>query len=196
MENPFFVVALGGSAGSLYPLFDFFEHLKNVNGAAFVVVPHLTRRFPSQLDKLLKQHSQLPVVRVNKTTLVEPDTIYVLPESCYMTLENSLLHIHQRPEEETINRAVDIFLESMATSCGNRAVAVILSGMGQDGLKGVKAVHKAGGIVLVQDPRSTEFTSMPEAAIKGDHPAAVLPPGKLALILSSYLSGRQRLKAK
>jgi two-component system CheB/CheR fusion protein len=83
---------------------------------------------------------------------------------------------------------IDRFLSSLAQDCGPRAVAVILSGSGSDGSRGVKRLHAAGGLVLVEDPDTAHFDGMPRAAIAAGVVAHVAPAEELASILLEFVS--------
>jgi two-component system CheB/CheR fusion protein len=150
---------------------------------AFVIVQHLNRDVPSVAHQLLAKHTPLPVFRAKHGQAVRSNSIYQLPENKMMTIHQGLLHLRDRRLEEVMNRAVDIFFHSLAQDQKQKAIGIVLSGMGSGGAKGALGIHQQGGRVLVQEPGSTHFDSMPRMAIAEDHPDAILPPAQLAQAL-------------
>jgi two-component system CheB/CheR fusion protein len=93
------------------------------------------------------------------------------------------LYLRDRWPHEKINFTVDIFFESLAQDVKEKAVGIVMSGLGSDGANGVKAIHRHGGHVMVQEPESTVFNSMPKMAIHADSPDFILQPAMLAKAL-------------
>lgn len=149
MRRDFFIVGIGASAGGLPIMIDFFNQLPSTINAAFVVITHLMRDKKSYLDEILSKHSNLPVIRVESTTPILRGYVYVMAENTYLTCEHNILWVHARGPS-LMNEAVDVFLCSLASDAENSSIAVILSGSGNDGLKGAQAMHYYGGKVLVQ----------------------------------------------
>lgn len=187
MAKPdFHIAGLGCSAGCLDVLKTFFGNLPERTGVAYVVVQHLSRNYKSMLDKLLQPRTSLPIVRVEDDTKIEPDHIYLLPEGKFIQIEGGVFKLIPRSSKQIVNYAVDIFLGSLAVYAGPKAIGIIMTGMGWDGLEGAKAIEKHGGKVFVQDPSSALFKGMPEATISGNSPAAVMPPAELAQMMTKF----------
>ena len=180
MKHDFFAVGIGASAGGLSAIREFLKPIPAKTGIAYIVVTHLTRQHKSRLDELLKKSTPLPVCRLAADARLEPDHLYVLAENSMVTLHDGVLTVRERGENEVLNNAVDIFFTSLASDFEEKAVGVILSGCGSDGLKGSKAIKNHGGVVLVQSPESSQFTGMPETIINEDHPVAEAAPANLA----------------
>jgi chemotaxis response regulator CheB len=185
-ENNFYVVGIGASAGGFEALIDFFNHLPAKPNAAFIVVRHLLRNTPSFQEKLLARHTPMKVIRAENDQKVCPNQVYMLPENYYITIDQGMLFLQKRNEDK-INRAIDVFFSSLAQDQKQRAIGIILSGLGSDGTEGANALHAYGGMVMVQQPATAQFPSMPQMAISGDDPDAILSPGKLAQMLISHL---------
>lgn len=178
-NQSYYIVGIGASAGGLESLSEFFQHIPAGMDMAFVVVTHLHRDHKSILDKLLSTDAKLPVFRVEKDTRIEPGKIYVLIENTQIKLEKGELKVEIR-DKKILNSSIDIFFESLAADFGSRAIGIVLSGGGSDGLKGAKAIFAAGGRILVEDPLSAKADGMPDSIIDHDHPSAVLRPSELA----------------
>ncbi|MBT1702897.1 chemotaxis protein CheB [Chryseosolibacter indicus] len=179
-SNDLYVVGIGASAGGHDALKSFFENLDDDLPAAYVVVTHLLRSHESQLDKIIARFTPMPVHRIKGITQVRRGEVYVLPENAEVKIKDGFLYLYPRRENEGINRAIDIFFESLAIDKKELAVGIIMSGMGYDGSDGAQKLFEYNGMVLVQEPASTKFNSMPWAAIMKDHPDYILPPKQLA----------------
>jgi two-component system CheB/CheR fusion protein len=185
--KPQFCIALGCSAGGLESVCTFFQQITEKTGAAFVVIPHLTREYPSKFAEILSKFTHMPIHRVTDTKHLEQDNIYVLIEDKMMVVEEHHLKVRRRYTREIINKSIDIFFKSMAKCFRENAIGVILSGMGTDGIEGIKTIEDYHGLVIVQDPESTEFNILPQTAILKDDPHAILPPADIARFLVRYL---------
>ncbi len=107
-----------------------------------------------------------------------------------MTIGKGQLLLRDRAPEEVINWAVDIFFHSLAEDQKEKAIGVVLSGMGSDGASEAQAIHQLGGTVLVQEPYSTPYRGMPRAAIDRDHSDLILPPAQLVQALLELIGSQ------
>ena len=184
------VVALGASAGGLQALESFFTHTPPDSGMAFVVLTHLSPERKSLLPELLARCcTRMPISDAEEGTLLRPDHVYILPAGCLMTVEKGRLHLEKRPSGGGWT-PIDHFLRSLARESGTHGAALILSGTGNDGAAGARAVKDAGGVVLVQDSASAAHVEMPAAARRSTDVDAVLPPERMAGFLLECLGGR------
>lgn len=172
-----FVVGIGASAGGLEAIEHFFDNVPGDSGLTFVVVQHLSPDFKSLMDELLARHTKLPIHRVEDGMVIEPNAIYLIPRKKNMVLSYGKLMLTDQDQKPGPNLPIDIFFQSLAQDMGERAIAVILSGTGSDGSRGLKEVHEAGGLVVVQDPETAAFDGMPKAALATGLADLVLPPG-------------------
>lgn len=182
-QEPFYIVALGASAGGYQALWDFFSNIPLKPGIAFVVIQHLKRDMVSIADKLLSKYTPLPITWATEQQLVEPNHIYMLPAGKYMTIQDGKLQLINRDPQDRLNRAVDIFLTSLAQQQDGHSIGIILSGAGFDGVQGANQVYKSGGLMMVQAPATAEFSSMPRWVMLEDHPQLALSPNDLAIAL-------------
>lgn len=181
------VVALGGSAGSIDALEQFFRHLPASSGAAYVVVVHLSPHAKSHLADILQGFTAMPVVEVEDGMKVRPNHVYVLPPDRDMSLLHGTLLLFAPTQARGQRLPIDLFLQTLAKDAGQRAVCVILSGMGSDGTIGLKMVMENFGMVMVQQPETAEYDSMPRSAIATEFVDYVLPPADMPGHLLEYL---------
>jgi two-component system CheB/CheR fusion protein len=194
VSKPFSIVGIGASAGGFEAIWEFFAHIPPRPNLAFVVLQHLQRDHLSVAHELLARYTPLPVYRAHHGQVVAVNSIYQLPENKMMTIQNGRLLLRERTAEEVNNRAVDIFFHSLAQDQKQKAVGIVLSGMGSDGASGVQAIHQQGGIVLVQEPHSTPYQGMPQSAIDQDHPDLILPPAQLARALLELVQSQPSVR--
>jgi two-component system CheB/CheR fusion protein len=156
------VVGIGASAGGLESLEQLFSSMPADTGMAFVVVQHLSPDFRSLMDELIARHSRMPVRVVEDGTLIEPNHIYLLPPRKEMICRGRRLMLTDKPSG--LSLPIDLFFRSLAQDVGSDAVAVVLSGSGSDGSRGVVDVKRAGGLVMIESPATAKFDSMPVSA--------------------------------
>jgi two-component system CheB/CheR fusion protein len=181
-----YVVGVGASAGGLEALERFFENVPTDSGMAFVVVQHLSPDFKSLMDEILGRRTRLPIRLVEDAMVVRPNHIYLIPPKKEMIISGGRLLLSERDRDQELSLPIDVFFRSLAQDCGARAVAVVLSGSGSDGSRGIRAVHEAGGLVVVQDVESAQFDGMPKTARDVGVADYVLPPQDMPAALLEH----------
>jgi len=182
--STFPVVGIGASAGGLEALELFFDHVPERTGMAFVIVQHLSPTFKSLMDELLSRHTVLPIALAEEGMLVEPDHVYLLPPKKELIISQGRLLLSERQQE--LSLPIDVFFRSLARDCGQRAVAIVLSGGGSDGSRGAREVREHGGLVIVQDVDSAQFDGMPKTALDAGVADWVLPPSDMPRVLLEH----------
>ena len=182
------IVGVGASAGGLESLEKLFRALPARTGAAFVIIQHLSPDFKSLMDELMSRFTDLTIHRAAAGVKAEPDHVYLLQPGKELEIRDGAFELFDRDPHVGLALPIDRFLSSLAQDCGHRAIAVILSGSGSDGSRGVKRLHAAGGLVLVEDPDSARFDGMPRAAIAAGVVAHVAPAEELASVLLELVS--------
>ncbi len=190
-STPSCVVGIGASAGGLDALERFFDNLPKSTGMAFVVIQHLSPDFRSMMDELLARHTDLPVQLVQDQMLVEPDQVYLIPPGKEMIISGGRLLLSERDKQQELSLPIDVFFRSLAQDCGARAAAIVLSGGGSDGSRGVRAVHEAGGLVIVQNTQTAQFDGMPKTARDAGVAHWVLAPQDMPRVLLEYAKGQR-----
>jgi two-component system, chemotaxis family, CheB/CheR fusion protein len=180
------VAGVGASAGGLESLERFFRALPARTGVAFVIVQHLSPDHRSLMAELFTRFTPMPVKEARHGEHVEADHIYLLPPGKEIEISQGSLQVTDRGAERYLSFPIDRFLTSLAGECGPRAVAVVLSGSGSDGSRGIRRVHAMGGLVLVEDPELAAFDGMPRAAIEAGTVDAVMSAEGLARALLEH----------
>ena len=171
----FMVVGIGASAGGLKALLALFEHTPPDAGVAYVVVVHLSPEHESRMTDLLQQATRMPVQPVTQTTFIEPDHVYVISPKAQLRIYDGKLESIAAEQRRGAAMTIDLFLETLADAHGHRAAALILSGTGSDGTRGIRAIKAHGGITIAQAPEEAEYDSMPRNAIASGAVDFVLP---------------------
>ncbi len=194
---PTHVVAIGASAGGLEAIESFFLNMPADSGLAFVVVQHLSPDYKSLMVELLSKKTTMPVQRAEDGMLVQPNHVYLIPPKKNLTIFHGKLLLSEQDPHRGINLPIDVFLRSLAEDQAEKAVAIILSGTGSDGMRGIRAVKEYGGMVMVQDEETAKFDGMPRAAISTGLADFVLapekmPPQLLAFVKHPYVASAER----
>ncbi|OLN26463.1 Chemotaxis protein methyltransferase CheR [Desulfovibrio sp. DV] len=184
---PHFIIGIGASAGGFEALEQFFSAMPGDCGASFVVVQHLSPDHKSLMVELLSKHTPMRVCQAEENAPLIPDTIYLIPPKTVMTAANGRLHLAAREDRPVPNYPIDVFFNSLAENSGEKAVAIILSGTGSDGSRGIRAIKQEGGMVMVQDVDSAKFDGMPRNAIATGLADFVMPPSRMPEELLNYL---------
>jgi two-component system, chemotaxis family, CheB/CheR fusion protein len=159
------VVGLGASAGGLEALQKFLANVPPASGLGYIVVQHLDPTHKAMLTELLQRSTAMPVHEATGAMRVMPDAVYVIPPSTELTLVGGRLHLSEPAQPRGRRLPIDVLFSSLARDQGERAIGVVLSGMGSDGTVGLQAIKGAGGLTFVQEPASAQFDSMPKSAI-------------------------------
>jgi two-component system, chemotaxis family, CheB/CheR fusion protein len=182
------VVGVGASAGGLESLERLFSRLPANTGMAFVVLQHLSPDFKSLMDELLARRTQMRVMLAEHEMPVEPNCVYLLPPMKEMILRQRRLLLSDKDPRHGLALPIDLFLRSLAQDVGDRAIAVILSGSGSDGSRGILEVSRAGGVVFCETTDTAKFSGMPLSAIRAGVVDQVMAPEEIALAIAA-LSG-------
>lgn len=182
------IVCVGASAGGLEAIQSFFANMPVDTGIAFIVVTHMDPHHVSLMPSLIQAKTKIPVLQVQSGTPVQPDTVYVLPPDRDMSIREGILQL-TTPASPLVGPKLPInaFMRSLAEDQKEYAIAVIMSGMGTDGTLGIKSIKSEMGMVIVQDPETAAFNSMPVSAIQTGLADYVLPPDKMPEYLVDYV---------
>lgn len=190
--SKFLVVGIGASAGGLEPLEKFFAAVPPDSGMAFVVLQHLSPDFESRMDELLGRQTRLPIIKVTNGIEVEPNQVYLIPAKKEMIISGGKLLLTDKDDVRGFSLPIDHFFRSLAHDMGRRSVAIILSGAGSDGSRGIREVHEAGGLVLCQPPDGARFQGMPMSAKQTGIVDAFLEPEAMPEALLRYVRDPSR----
>jgi two-component system chemotaxis response regulator CheB len=186
----FDVVAIAASAGGLTAISKVLAALPADFPASIVVVQHLDPRHRSLMADILSRRTPLKVKQAEEGDLLSPSTVYIAsPDHHLLVNPDGTLSLSQSELVHFVRPSADLLFESVAASYKDRVISVVLTGTGNDGIMGVKAVKKMGGTVIAQDEKSSQFFGMPEGAINTGNVDFILPPEEIASALVSLVKG-------
>lgn len=194
-EKKLNIVGIGASAGGLKAIQELFDNMPDNTGFSFVIIQHLSPDYKSLMRELLSKHTAMQVYEAEDNMHVLPDCIYLIPSKKIIRIRNGRLRLEEKIKTGLPAQAIDIFLESLAQEKGSNAIAVILSGTGTDGTRGLEAIKSQGGIIIVQDPITAEFDGMPNSAIGTGCADLILSPEMMGDELLSYLNEAPLIKS-
>ncbi len=187
------IIAIGASAGGMEEINLFFDHTP-LDGVSYVIVQHLSQDFKSRMVELLARHSKLEVNEATNGMSIQTNQVYLIPHDKFMTIKGDKLYLKSKSRKGP-HLTINTFFNSLAESCGEKAIAVILSGLGSDGTEGIESVKKAGGMTIARDPKTAEFGSMPTSAISTGLIDFILEPALMPQAIEDYVTKTKTTKA-
>ena len=143
--------------------------------------------------ELLARHSKLVVEQAEDEMEVQCNQVYIIPSDKFMTIQDNTLYLTDKEKAQTPHLTINTFFNSLAEDYGKKAIGIILSGLGSDGTEGVKAIKKAGGMVMARDPETSEFGSMPSHAIATGVVDFVMEPAEMPDAIEDYVKNEGNL---
>lgn len=191
MTKPKYVVGVGASAGGLDSLKRLVSTIpKGETGIAFVIVQHLNPEHRSLMVELLQREAAVPVLGIEDGLEVKAEHVYIAPAGSLATIDEGFFHLEKIGHDEHNRHPVDAFLVSNAAEMGANSIGIVLSGSGNDGMKGVNSIANAGGVTLAQDLNSAQFSGMPRSAISSGVIDYVMPPEAMVSAILRLLRER------
>jgi two-component system CheB/CheR fusion protein len=187
------VVGIGASAGGLEALKVLLGQLKLQGLMTYVVAQHLAPDHPSLIVELLQRVTPLQVVTAVDGDLLRPGVVAVAPSNRDVAVRGDRLVVSDPPPRFGPSPSIDRLFESIAREWRQQGVAVVLSGTGSDGARGVAQVRAAGGLTFAQLPETARFDAMPRAAISLGGATNTLETGAIGLQLNSVAENTHSL---
>lgn len=184
---PGHIVGIGASAGGLEALERMFDEMPVDTGMAFIVVQHLSPHFKSLMDELLARWTTMPIHTAQNGMAVVANSIYLMPPKKEMIISDGKLLLTDKEPADELTLPIDQFFRSLARDGGSRAIAVVLSGTGSDGSRGIRDVHESGGLVIVQSVETAKFDGMPKSAIETGIVDCLLAPEEMPALLLKHI---------
>lgn len=183
-QDTVLVVGIGASAGGLEAITEVIRGLSAGHNLAIVIAQHMAPTHKSLMPALLAKDCALPVRLATDGEQLRPDHVYVGPSDKDIVVEDNKIRLLAPSSDSYTHPSVDRLFRSIAVSCNENAVGIVLSGTGNDGTLGLQAIQDVQGITIVQSPETARYDAMPLAAIDAGLANLVLPPGEIAAQLS------------
>ena len=159
------VIAIGGSAGALDGMFAAVAGLPSDFAGSVFVVSHIGP-YRSRLPELLSQTGPLPARHPQDGETIRPGIVYVAPPDRHMLVYAKAIRLSRGPRQHFTRPAIDPLFRSVAQAFGPRAIGVVLSGSGSDGVAGLREIQRAGGLTVIQEPSLALYPAMPRNAAR------------------------------
>ena len=177
-------IVIGASAGGVEALSVILPLLPATFRPSLLIVLHLPRERPSLLVEIYEKRCALPIREADDKEPVEPGTVYFAPPDYHMLVEKNRQIALSTDEPVHFSRpSVDVLFESAADVYGDRLLGVILTGANEDGAAGLHAIHRAGGVTVVQQPDSAKAPLMVVSALQRNPADFVLSLPEIAQLL-------------
>ena len=184
-------MAIGASTGGPQALSSVLALLSPTLRVPIVIVQHMPPVFTRMLAERLTATTPIPVVEAVDGQRLEPGHAYLAPGDQHMVLQrlhpHVVIHLNRDPPEQSCRPSVDVLFRSVAATYSGQALAVVLTGMGQDGLVGCQALRAAGAQIVVQDEASSVVWGMPGFVARAGLADAVKPLPEISLEISRRL---------
>lgn len=180
------IVVIGASAGGLDALSRLASQLPGDLPAAIFVVIHMAPGTTSLIAEILDRAGQLPATQAVDGARIKLGRLYVAAPNHHLLVKDGFMSVAFGPKENRHRPAIDPLFRSAARAYGARVVGLLMSGGGDDGVSGLRAIHQRGGVTVVQDPDDAMYGELPANALQSapiDHSAPVVDLGTLLTAL-------------
>jgi two-component system, chemotaxis family, protein-glutamate methylesterase/glutaminase len=182
------LVCVAASAGGIGALSTLLDQIPPDLPMAMVIVQHLSPDHQSRLAEILSRHTHMPVTAIADGDRIKQGEIHVAPPGTHAIVSSAgILNLTSTDRVQHVRPSADLLFASAAEHYPGRVIAIILTGMGHDGSDGVRAVHAAGGVVIVENPETAAFRSMPESAVATGTVDYILSLEEIATTVASIL---------
>jgi two-component system chemotaxis response regulator CheB len=187
--NSFDIVAIAASAGGLSALRQVLQGLPASFSAAVVIVQHVDPNARTMLSAILARCTLLQVKQAEAGDRLRVGTVYVARPNWHLLINlDATLALTQTAPRKFARPSADVLFESLAIH-QQQAIAVVLTGKGQDGAAGIQKVKQCGGVTIAQDPKTAQWAGMPTAAIQTQAVDLILPLHQIAPTLVKLVQG-------
>ena len=183
-------VVVGASAGGVEAVPRLVGQLPGDFAAAVVIVQHMAVHPKPMFVAIIQRQSALPVHWVEQGEPFVPGAVYVAPAGSHVVIVDAQLQLMGGARENYVRPSIDRLLRSAAVTRGPRTIGVLLTGMLDDGVAGLGALHRAGGYTIVQDPADAQYPELPQHALQAFTPDRVLPIDAIGSALIELVAGR------
>lgn len=183
LAKPAEAVCIGVSTGGPEALMQVFGAFNAPLSVPIFIVQHMPADFTALLAARLSATGVMTVKEAEEGEIAEPGVAYIAPGGLHMTISRpgtkTIIHLNTEPPENSCRPAVDVLFRTAAQVYGSSLLAVMLTGMGYDGLKGSQVIKEKGGQVIAQDEATSVIWGMPGAVVQAGLADGVLPIDKI-----------------
>jgi two-component system, chemotaxis family, protein-glutamate methylesterase/glutaminase len=195
--NDYELIVVGASWGGLDAVSELLQGLPDELAAAVAIVQHRGRDHPEPglFVTILRRRTTRPVVEVSDKEPIRAGHVYVAPPDYHLLVEPGFFSLSTEERVMYARPSIDVTFESAADAYRERLIGIVLTGANADGAAGLARIKRAGGVAIVQDPRTAVAPAMPEAALLATTADAVLPLSELGPFLHGLACEPARVQA-
>jgi two-component system chemotaxis response regulator CheB len=182
------LVVIGASAGGVEALIQLTSRLPKDLPAVILIVVHVSSSVPSFLPQVLRRKCKLPVAHARNNETMQAGHVYIAPPNHHMLVQDGKLRLTHGPRQNGHRPAIDLLFDTAASHHGQCVIGIVLSGMLDDGSRGLRIVKTHGGMAVVQSPEDATFGSMPNSAIARTTVDHVLPAAEIGAQLPEWVA--------
>jgi two-component system chemotaxis response regulator CheB len=191
-DSPRYVIVIGASAGGLHAIKEFIGSIEKGWNVAVCIALHLSvNNMGSFIVNQIQQNAQLPCSLAEADTVLQADHIYLAPPDRHLFIKENKIQIGQGAKENRWRPSIDVLFRSAAIHFNSHAIGIILSGLLNDGVSGMYAIHRSGGTCIVQHPDEAEYPDMPKAVLAGMDVDLVLNLSEMGPAIQKFV-GQER----
>ncbi len=173
------VVAIGSSTGGPKAIKEVLPYFPADIPAAFLIVQHMPPSFTGSMAERINWITKIEVKEAEEGDVINPGFAYIAPGGFHMLVEKSgeqeIIRLHQGPKVNSVRPSITLMMNSAAECFGSKCIGVLLTGMGQDGVEGMRSIKRAGGVTFAEDESTCVVFGMPRVAIQEGVVDKVLP---------------------
>jgi two-component system, chemotaxis family, protein-glutamate methylesterase/glutaminase len=182
------IVVIGASWGGLNAFKTLLPLFPKTFSASVFIVQHQLPSTRNLLPDILGPYTHLPVIQPKDGTAFKPGVIYVAPSNHHLLVQKEHVAVTFGPRENRARPSIDALFRSAAAYQGPRVIGVLLTGYQNDGVGGLSAIQRCGGIAVVQDPAEAEVPELPQTAIERLAVDHILPLARIAETLAQRVT--------
>ncbi|MCE3227902.1 MAG: chemotaxis protein-glutamate methylesterase [Bacteroidetes bacterium] len=184
MAHKYKAIVMGCSAGGLSLMKELLPALPSDFTLPIIIVQHISANSDNIWVHLLNTMSRLHIKEINEKDLIQPGNVYVAPPNYHVLVEND--ETFSLSVDEKVNYArpsIDVLFESASHVYKDQLIGIVFTGSNHDGAAGLRKIKEGGGLTIVQEPSTAEYSSMPLAAIAATKTDHILPLEKIIPLL-------------
>jgi two-component system, chemotaxis family, protein-glutamate methylesterase/glutaminase len=190
------IILIGSSTGGPSALEKILQQIHGPIEVPVLIAQHMPPVFTANFAERISRLSGIPCKEGSHGEVLQANTIYIAPGGYHMTLEGSAINprlkLDQGPMINSVRPAVDPLFQTAANMYRDKCLAIILTGMGQDGKVGCQAIKDCGGAVVIQDADSSVVYGMPGAVKEAGSYDKILTPDEIASLLSQKITSTHK----
>lgn len=185
--KPIDIICIGSSTGGTVALTNILPNIDKDIGIPILIVQHMPKLYTNSFANRLSSLCQLMVKEAEDGEIIQANTVYIAQGGYHMSVKNNKLRLLDTDPVNNHKPSVDVLFNSIQSEFRDRVLAIILTGMGSDGAKGLVSIKDSGGFTVAQDEESSVIFGMPGSAIKTGKVDRIIPLNKIAAFINEFL---------